>query len=481
MIFYESNHMLNCNTAFFKRSLADTRIYYVLVFAFLSLSACVSPPQSKTLADDAVLPTRFTFSGSNTIDSRWWLAFGDNTLDAFIEQALSNNFDLRSSFASVKKAKAVRLQAAADQGIWVSGEVSGQQNDGNKQYSGSLSASYEVDLWGEISAAVESAEYDFRATEEDYRAAALSLSAEIASTWYELIAAEKNLSIREQQLSINQSILTLTQEQFRNGMSHITDSIQQAALVASSRAEIANQRATIDALKHSLNALLGRSAVQNIQAENIVLPTLPALPITGIPSSVLTQRPDIRSQWMSLQAANADVAEAVANRFPSLSLALSTQSIVNHASDLFHSWTVTLLASLAGDIWTNGSNKAQVTEMKAAVEVALNDYNHMLLEAIQETEDALSNEYFITQQLEHLHVQRDLTYQALEQMQASYRSGSITFNELLSTMNSAQSLDVSVVNVHQLLIENRISLYRALSSGWPIGSIDSLLSINEEY
>lgn len=468
MIFYELNNMLNCTTASFKSFIVSTRIYCVLVVSFFSLSACVSPPQSKTLVDDAILPEQFTLSGSTTAASSWWLAFSDSTLDSLIEQALLNNFDLRSSFASVQQAKAVRAQAAADQGIWISGEVNGQRDDGNKQYSGSLSASYEVDLWGEISAAVESADYDFRATEEDYRAAALSLSAEVASTWYELIAAEKNLSIREQQLSINQSILTLTQEQFRYGMSTIADSIQQAALVASSRAEIADQRATIDVLKHSLNVLLGRSAERDIPIENIDLPILPTLPATGIPSKVLAQRPDIRSQWMSLQAANADVAEAVANRFPTLSLALSTQSIVGHASDLFHSWTVTLLASLAGDIWTNGYNKAEVAEMKAAVEVALNDYNHMLLEAIQETEDALSNEYFITQRLEHLQTQRDLTYQALEQLQASYRSGSITFTELLTTMNSAQSLDVDVVNVQQLLIENRISLYRALSAGWSL-------------
>ena len=469
--------MLNCNAAFFKSLIVGTRIYYVLAVGLLSLCACVSPPQSKTLVDDdSVLPTHFTLSGSTTIDSSWWLAFGDSTLESLIEQALVNNFDLRSGFASVKKAKAVRAQAAAGQGIWVSADVNGQRDDGNNQYAGSLTASYEVDLWGEISAAVESAEYDFRATEEDYRAAALSLSAEVASTWYELVAAEKNLSIREQQLSINQSMLTLTQEQFRYGMSTIADSIQQAALVASSKAEIANQRASIDVLKHSLNVLLGRSAEQDIPIENIALPILPTLPATGIPSKVLAQRPDIRSQWMSLQAANADVAEAVANRFPSLSLALSTQSIVGHASDLFHSWTVTLLASLAGDIWTNGSNKAQVAEMKAAVEIALNDYNHMLLEAIQETEDALSSEYFIAQRLEHLQEQRDLTYQALEQLKTSYRSGLITFNELLTTMDSAQSLDVDVVNLQQLLIENRISLYRALSSGWLIDSTGSLLA-----
>ena len=452
-----------------------TRLFITLALSLFSLSACVNSHQSKTIVDNNTLvPDQFSFTGQVPVDERWWLAFDDKALESFIAQALSQNFDLRSSFSSVMKAKAVKAQTEADQGIWVSGLLSGQRDDGNKQYSGSVSASYEVDLWGELSAATQSAEYTFRATEEDYRAAALSLSAEVASTWYELIAAEKNLLTRQQQLSVNQNILALTQEQFKYGMGNIADSIQQAALVESSRAAIANQRTTIDTLRHSLNVLLGRSATHPIDMASVNLPQLPALPATGIPSNVLSQRPDLRSQWLSIQSANADVAEAVAKRYPSLSLSLSTQSIANNAADLFSTWTLKLLASLAGDIWTNGANKAQVTEMRASVEIALNNYNQMVLEAIQETEDALTNEYYISQRLNYINSQRDLTYQALAQLQNSYRNGSVTFSELLNTMNSAQSLDIDVINIQQVLISNRISLYRALSTGWSAPSTDDI-------
>ena len=193
--------------------------------------------------------------------------------------------------------------------------------------------------------------------------------------------------------------------------------------------------ATVDALKHSLNVLLGNSANQLIDTESAQIPSLPPLPVTGIPSAVLAQRPDIQSQWLEIQSTQQEVAQAIAARYPSLSIGLTTESIVTSAADLFSSWTTTLLASLAAELWTSGNNAAVVEEKRAGVEQAVSDYAQLVLEAIQETEDALSNERYVEQRLKHLQQQRALTYQALEQLKTYYINGSSTFTELLSNLN----------------------------------------------
>lgn len=447
-----------------RRRLSITGI--VLAFGLLG---CANQPSVLTEVDEQInLSDSFTLPGEDIVQEQWWLAFQDDKLNSLIDLSLNSNFDLRSSFAAVQKAQAVRKQAGGDRGINIGADLQLRDVNDVKQYTGSLEASYELDLWGELRAASKSANYDFIASQQDYRTAAISLSAEVATTWYELLAAEQALTVYQQQLSVNENILVLAQEQFINGVSTIADSTQQAAQVASSKAGLANQQATVQVLRHSLNVLLGRDVNHPIDTQNAEIKPLPPLPLTGIPSEILAQRPDIMSQWFDIKSKQAEVAEAVASRYPSLSLGLNRQGLASSAADLFSSWSTIFIANLAVDLWTSGKNTAIIEERRASVEQSVNTYGQMVLEAVQETEDALSRERYTTQRLEHLELQHQLTYQALEQLKSYYVNGSSTFTSVLTSLNSAQNLDINLINVRQSLIENRISLYRTLSAGWDL-------------
>jgi NodT family efflux transporter outer membrane factor (OMF) lipoprotein len=445
------------------------RLSAIGILLSIGLLGCANQPSVLTDVDEQInLPNSFSLPGQELIQEKWWLAFHDEKLNTLIDIALTKNFDLRSSFAAVQEAQAVKKQANGDQGLNVSADFQLRDVNDVKQYTGSIEASYELDLWGELRAASDSANFDFIASQQDYRTAAISLSAEVATTWYELLAAEQALAVYQQQLTVNEDILTLAQEQFVNGVSTISDSTQQAAQVASSRAGLANQQATVQVLRHSLNVLLGREVNYPIDTESAALISLPPLPITGIPSEILAQRPDIMSQWFDIKSKQAEVAEAVASRYPSLSLGLTRQGLSASASDLFTSWSTTLIASLAVDLWTSGKNTAIIEERRASVEGSVNDYGQMVLEAVKETEDALSRERYTKQRLDHLELQHELTYQALEQLKSYYINGSSSFTAVLTSLNSAQNLDINLINVRQSLIANRISLYRTLSAGWDL-------------
>lgn len=445
-----------------------------LLVSSVYLSGCAHHKTTLETVDEQFnLPDSYSFAGEDLTQNQWWLAFQDQHLNSLIEHALVDNFNLRSSFAKVKQSRALKTQANSRRGLIIGADLVAQEPDDNTQYRAGLSASYEVDLWGELRAGYAEADFDYVASQQDYRAAAITLSAEVAITWYELLAAENSLAVYQQQLATNESILVLAQEQFINGLTTISDSTQQAAEVESSKAALANQQATVETLKHSLNVLLGNNAKEPITIATTGLGTLPPLPLTGIPSRILAQRPDVYSQWLEIQSTQQEVAEAIAQRYPSLSIGVDTGSIAASASDLFATWTTMLLANVAVDIWTGGNNSAVVAQRRASVEEATNDYRQLLLEAIQETEDALSNERYVAQRLHYLEQQRALTYQALEQLRTYYINGGTTFTAVLTSLNSAQNLDISVIDVKQSLIANRIALYRTLASGWDIPELNN--------
>ena len=225
----------------------------VTLLVSISLTGCASYQAvemtaiDKQLDEQLKLPESFSLQGQAVIQDKSWLVFQDAQLNALIEQALADNFSLRSRFARVKKARAIRTQVNSERGLKVSADLQRSYSDNNtsdnrsNQYAGTLSASYEVDLWGELEAAYATADFDYIASQQDYRAAAITLSAEVAITWYELLAAEKSLAVYQQQLAVNEDILILAQEQFINGVTTISDSTQQAAQVASSKAALASQ------------------------------------------------------------------------------------------------------------------------------------------------------------------------------------------------------------------------------------------------
>lgn len=418
--------------------------------------------------DQLVEPEYFSQTGNAVYRSKWWITLEDEQLTHLIEQALEFNYDLRSRYFQIESARAIKAQAKSSQGPTVSIEQQAGLSTDSDDYYTTIGSGYELDLWGELESAYSVTDADFMASQQDYRAAAITLSSEVAITWFELVTAMKTYSVYQEQLSANEDLLALVQEQFLNGITRIADSTQQAAQVAASKAALAAQQAVIAGLKHSLNVLLGNSANEPIGTNFANIPELPPLPLTGIPSVVLAKRPDIQSQLLEIRSTQNEVSQAIASRYPSLSMGLNTESIALSASALFSNWTTNLIATLAVDIWNGGNTTAVVAEQRADARQAANDYAQLVLGAIQETEDALSNERFLTQQIAHLQSQRNLSHQALEQTRSYYINGTSDFSDLLVNLTATQGLDIAFIDAQQILLANRISLYRSLSSGWDI-------------
>jgi len=275
------------------------RVLLLAIVAIL-ISGCSMATQD--LKTPLAIPAQFSETGTSSLSDRWWESFEDPVLCGLIDQALANNFDLKTAWDRLSQAEAVARSAGADLYPTLDAETgtsknylreSGQTSDSDSYFLG-LTASYELDLWGRIRSIRDVAAFDAKAGREDLRTAALTLSAEVAGTWYQLVEQYGQLDILNEQIVTNNQVLELVTLQFRTGQVGIADMLQQRQLVESNRGEKAQVVAQIKVFEHQLAILLGYPPDQSVAPRISELLDLSPMPETGLPAELIQRRPDIR-------------------------------------------------------------------------------------------------------------------------------------------------------------------------------------------
>ncbi len=437
---------------------------------WLITTACSSSQLASR--DPVSLPPSFSSSGEAALPDRWWTTFEDAILDRLIAQALSSNFNLMSGWDRLDQAAARARRAGA--ALWPSlnGEAAAgytfSNGDDFANFSLGLAASYELDLFGRIRSTRDAAAFDVLATEENLKAMAISLSAEVASTWYQLVERRAQLGLLGRQDETNRQMLDLVTIRFRSGQATAADLLQQSQLVESNRGDQIELKAQIELLQHQLAVLQGQvpgTASAPTADELIVLPPLPR---TGLPAELVQRRPDVRSAFAQLHAADRRVAAAIADRFPRLSLAARGSTSAPDMRDLFSNWLVNLSANLLGPIFDGGQRKAEVALARATLQDAFHQYGQTMLIALKEVEDALTRERSAREGLDSLERQLEFSAQVIERTRDSYSKGAESFMRVLDTMLRHQALERAKISSQLNLVQYRIGLCRALAGGWPL-------------
>lgn len=449
------------------RTYVICRALVLLVISVLSTTSCMQHSDSLPEAP-LTLPGQFSISGNGTIGALWWMDIEDPQLTPLIEHAFTDNFSLLIARDRLAEAMASARQA----GALLSPNVGGRANAATRKNhnTGSsadtllleLAASYEVDLWGRLAATRDAAVLDTQATEADLHTAATSIAAEVAQTWYRIVETTLQLQLVQKQKETNGHVLELTTVQFRAGQAGVADVLQQRQLVESNRAELTGLRRTLKLFEHQLSLLLGEVPGSSKLPKVSEIPALPPLPDTGLPVNLLTRRPDIRSSFFKLQAADKRVAAAIANKLPKLSISGELYTSGSRASDLFNNWFTSLVANLAGPIVDGGYLQAEVEKRQAVLRQHLNQYGQTILQAIGEVEDALIQEKAQREILANLNIRLDLAAQTLTHVTIRYRSGAEDYQRVLLALLSHQDLQRKIIESRRLLINYRINLYRAL-------------------
>jgi len=417
-------------------------------------------------------------------DSGWWRGFGSRELDALIAQGVEGNRNLRAAVARIRQAEAQARIAGADLYPALSAGLSDSRakraprnpsstttsrgGSGVTTWTGSLTASYQVDLFGENSATADAAATRLESSRYDRETVALTLVSDIASTYFQVLTVRERRRLAEETLGNATSILELLEQRQRAGT--VSD-----LEVAQQRAAVATQRAALPALqlaeRQSLNALavlLGRPPEQfGVETRTLSDMRLPPV-VAGLPSGLLERRPDLRKAESDLRAANLDIAAARAARFPSISLTADGGTVSGALSGLFGpgSFFYTLTASLTAPIFQGGRLQGQEDLSRARFEELIETYSQSILAAFQDVENALSAVEQNGEQYNFSRAAYDQAREAYRLADIRFRVGTTDFLSLLEAQRTVFQAADAVAQAEAARYSALVGVYRALGGGW---------------
>ncbi len=417
-------------------------------------------------------------------DLPWWDLFEDPGLQQLVSRAIEGNYDLRAAAARVRQSSAFVGVARSELLPQVGYDGSGARQQSVivptlppqtfNLFSGAFNLAWEIDLWGRIRRATEAAEAGLLATEEAQRGILLSLVSGVAEAYFRLIELDAELAISRSTVGSFQKSLDLFNRRYKGG-------VGSDLAVARAEAALANVAATIPALEtqvvtteNEINLLLGREPGPvprgRVLTAQQTPPTIPA----GLPSELLTRRPDLRQAEDRIRAANAEIGVSVANFFPRIGLSSLYGSSSTDLSDMlngtFGVWGIA--AQITGPIFTGGRNYEQYQAQVAAWETEVALYEQAVLQAFSEVSNVLTAQQNLIQERAATQREVDALKRSVHLSFLRYDIGLADYFEVLEAQQQLfpAELDLARVERDQLLAVAR--LYRALGGGWELEMAD---------
>jgi NodT family efflux transporter outer membrane factor (OMF) lipoprotein len=401
-----------------------------------------------------------------------WETLGDTTSAQLIAHAWADNPDIaalvarleaaRASAAATGAARRPTLTASSHATITRSQSPGGGSNGTSESYGLRLSPRYVVDLRGRLSALSAAANANADARAEDLQVSRITLAGDIAETWLRLVAQNQRLAIVDRQLATNQDVLTLVGLRFRQGLGSGADVLRQEAQVAGLEA----QRHAAQALRARLGNQLRRLVPSGVfDPSASVLPTLGPTPDPGAPLGLITRRPDLRAAAARLSAADADLAAALADRFPQLVLELPLSTTAATLGGLLDTVVAGLSLVLTQTLHEGGVRPAEIDRTTALRMAAWQEWRSAILTAVREVEDALVNESADTARLAAVQTNAALDRAAFERLRDRYAAGAATYLDVLAALSGAQRGELAVLDAQLDRILTRIALIEALGGG----------------
>jgi len=414
--------------------------------------------------------------------AEWWHGFGSAKLDELIAEAERNNDDLAGAIARVQEADAqVRIAGAAllpslDLGATGTRERAQTTTLGVggrvfNVFNSELSASYELDFWGKNRALRDAARAAATASHYDRQTVALTVVSSVATTYFQALELRDRIDVAQQNLENSQKILNGFRLELSAGTATGLDVAQQETTVAILNAAIPPLLQQFRQTVYALAVLIGKTP-ESVDVDTGTLTTLssPAI-VEGLPSQLLSRRPDVASAEQQLIAANADITVARAALFPNIQLTASggyqseaLASFVNPRNRVY-----ALSAGLTQPIFHGGALRGQVTFSKARYTELLTTYHKTVLTAFSNVEGALVAAQQTAEQQKRQQEAVATARRAYEFAQKQMSAGTVNILTVLNTENALFTAQDQLVQVNFLHLQALVDLFTALGGGWNQG------------
>lgn len=415
------------------------------------------------------------------LPERWWSLYRDPTLDALIEQALRDNVDLKVADATLRRSAAAYDQALAAGGFDVGGSASVARGRRSAESflreeqlpvmdlaDADVEVSYQFDLFGRIRRGIEAAHADHEAMEAASDLARISVVSQVAGSYVEICHANHALAVANHSLQLQQRSRDISARLVEAGRGTPPDLARAQAQVAMLQATLPPLHARRDAAGYRLAALLGRTPGQLPAgvADCAQAPELDQPIPVGDGRTLLARRPDVRAAERRLAAATADIGIATAEMYPDISLGGSLGvlgQLAHFGKPSTQQWSIGPLISWS--LPTRGAH-ARVRAAQAGADVALAQFDRTVLDALRETQTALSRYAHDLQQTEALREAQRQADLAADQNRRLYQAGRTPYLTSLDAERGLASADIALANAEAAVAQDQIHLFLALGGGW---------------
>lgn len=478
-----------------------TTMRSVLIVSIVALLAgcAVGPDYHRPGVDlpDSAFETTLLDKKQEQAMASWWTRYNDPTLNRLIDQALTSNLDIAMQAQKVRQARAELgyqnaqffptiegqaegMRQAAGKNIPASSGGGGDHTSHFSTFSVAGSLSYELDLWGALRRADESARAQLLSSAYTKDSIRLQTVADVVANYMSLLALEQQIRVTQETIESRQKGLDLDQKRYQYGAIDKLTLLQTKSQLDNARAQLPPLQQNAAKLRTSLAILTGQTPREIMQQaklpedsfDDMKLPE--NLPLV-LPSSLLNRRPDIRAAEAALIAANANVGVAKAKFFPTINLSAMIGTEALHIGDLFGPGTALRQAggSITGPILDFGRINAQYESAKAQKAQAEIAYRQTVRQAFKDVRNALDEVKYSQKTYKAVDEQVTSAAETLQLAKLRYNVGQTDYFDVLDAQRNLFASQLELANAIRDRFTAVADLYKALGGGWTEDS-DSL-------
>lgn len=459
------------------------KVFHVLTAFMLlavsggSMQAQISESSSRYL--NQPMPERWAFTQevSQTLpsDDKWWMAFGDSTLDSLITLGIDNNYNIKEAAHRREMARLAMQQTKAGYypTVGVSAGYTRAYSDhvGGNKFSLGADVNWEFDLFGKITSKVKASKAGFEVSKADYVATMVSMTAEIVTYYINYRVLQTQIAVANEHIQYQDTVVKITQARYAAGLVSKLDVAQSKTVYYSTEASLPRLQAQAQQALNALGVLLGMypSDLEPILGAVAKLPSYHHIIPAGVPANLLRRRPDIAAAEATLAQYAAQIGVAKKDFLPTLSINGSIGWGGDRLNNTVNSdgFNYSIAPQLSWTLFDGLSRKYAVAKAKEQMMLGIDDYNLTVMTAFIEVENAMQSYQAALNSLELDREVFNQSHEAFTLSMEQYKQGLSPFTNVVNAQIDWLNYANALVSAHGDALVALVDLYKALG-GSPV-------------